>query len=162
MVNRLKESHVLVAMFVLGLKRTIASLLAATLLSSQLFASVPGLCGCLSTDAADEVESCCGGLDSRDSDAPQCCATSDEGSCRCDDECGQGASDCTCGCSKSHEKKAPNQGNNRERVGQDAVPELAGSSLHLILRDSRGFSHGLDSRRIQRISPQILLCVWQI
>lgn len=161
MLNRTKASHVLAAMFALGPKRMIASLLAATLLSSQLFASVPGICGCLGTVAGD-VESCCGGSDSQDSDVPRCCSTSDKASCRCDDECGEGASDCTCGCSKTNEEKALNQGNDRERVGQDAVADLASSSLHLILRDPRDFSHGLDFRAIHRISPQIFLCVWQI
>ena len=150
-------------MFSIGLKRMIASLLAAALLSSQLLASLPGLCGCLKPDAVDEVESCCGEPMSADSNIPQCCASTSEGnSCCCDDECDKTLSNCICGYGKSNGKETPNRGNDRLRIGYDAVSELASPSLHLILQDSCAYSRSLDSPGIHRVSPQILLCVWQI
>ena len=149
-------------MFALGLKRLFSTLLAATLLSSQLFPSMPGRCACLRSDAVDEVKSCCGRPISSDSDVPRCCASAREGdSCCCDDECGKTLTGCNCGCDKSNGDKAPNQGNDRLRIGSAAVSELASTSLHLVLQDSCANSCRLDSPSIHRLSLQILFCVWQ-
>ena len=145
------------------LQRMFSTLLAATLLSSQLFASMPGRCGCVrSSDAVDEVKSCCSRPISSDSDVPRCCASAHEGnSCCCDDECGKTLIGCNCGCGKSNGDNAPSQGNDRLRIGYAAVPELASTSLRLVLQDSCANSCRLDSPCIHRLSLQILFCVWQ-
>ena len=153
-------------MFALGLKRTIASLLATTLLSSQLIASIPGLCSCSGSFDATEKQTCCVDSHSFSAYIPKCCATEGDGnSCGCGDDCGEKSADCDCGCgSHSDEQQAPTERNhhNRIRVGEQLSFGMAGTSTHLIQQTGRTFVCPADSCGTNRISTQILFCVWQI
>ena len=144
-------------MFALGLKRTISLLLAATLLSSQLIASVPSLCGCAGSET--ESRSCCSGTNSLHDDTP----SGDNGTCCCDTQCVDELSQYDCGCSSdSNEEQAPNERDNRIRLGEDHGVAFASSAFdgaHQV--DGEGASD-LASQPRRQTSTQILHCVWQV
>lgn len=151
-------------MFALRLKRTIASLLATTLLSSQLIASIPGLCSCSGSIGANEEQICCVDSYSFGAQIPKCCATEGEGSsCGCGNDCGEKSADCGCGCSShSRDQQAPREGNNQIRAGEHLSFGLASTSTYLIQQMGCAFDRAADSCCNDRTSAQVLFCVWQI
>ena len=150
-------------MIALGLRRTIVSLLAVALLSSQLAASIPGTCGCSDSAAVSDVHSCC--VDTFESNVSNCCSNQESDSnCLCGNKCGELSKpgDCVCGCDDSDEKQAPADGKDRTRVGENATSVPVNAPWLLTHRPGHYSYNLLDSGCCDRISAQILLCVWLI
>ena len=150
-------------MFALRSKRTFASLLATALLSSQLIASLPGICSCTNFAAGIQERTCC--TDSMvDSVVSQCCASHVEGSsCCCGNDCGETSTNCDCGCSSTaNDERVPTEETNRILLEEEHCLSPVSSVTHLIQKKGCVFVYVADSCRIDRGSPQILFSVWQI
>lgn len=157
--NQFRVVFVSVFMFALLLNRTITLLLVATLLSSQLIAFVPSHCGC--ADLENESRSCCSDTSSSHADKSSCCA--DKGVCCCGPACGDPSSESACGCSaESIPEQAPNEAENRVRLGADQVATPVSSVFGATLRVNGILSNAVASQPCHQISTQILHCVWQV
>lgn len=135
-------------------QRLMTTILAAFLLSGQVFASMPGACGCCETDSAIEP-SCC-------ADQPSCGEfASPDDDCCCGDRCGEAQTSCECGCGsdsenqpvRTEESRAENESST---IACLPVGELEGQS------NKRCHPCALaDSNFVSPISLQILFCIWQ-
>ena len=146
-------------MIALRLRRMIASLLAASLLSSQLVACVPSLCECGSASAAGD-KSCCTKSHTIDSGISRCCPDADSGDlCSCGFR-GESVNDCDC--SNSNDKQPANRRNGRIQVGENDFANLAIPVLPASRARGCASSHRPSSPDVERISARTLFCVWLI
>ena len=131
-----------------SIHRTIAAWLAVLVLSGQMFASIPGVCGCSGSEQ----------------DGSSCCSTeaSDDSNCCCGDRCGVEETECGCGCSdsKSEDEKAPLEENRvSEQLVTGDLPVVV--ERVAIPRMPRCSAEHQASDLLSVASTQILFCVWQ-
>lgn len=129
--------------------KTLVALLAVLVLSGQVFASVPGICGCSGSEP--DGSSCCS--------VEEANTTSD---CCCGSLCGVEQTECGCGCSdsESDENQAPVEEN---RISEQLVAGNPSATVErlAIPRMPQWSAEKHSTISVSVASTQILYCVWQ-
>lgn len=145
----------------------ISATLAALLLFGQLWASVPGKCGCGSDEFHEAAVSCCAEKSRASNQDPKhsCCSSEAPAkSCGCGDSCGAGSTECGCGCSADEQEPVRNSSSDDvARSVKQAVSYLDNCVFAICANSSPGqLRQPASASQASRRSAQVLFCVWQI
>ena len=153
-------AHLQRSMFSIARRQSISVGLAATLLCSQLLASIAGQCGC----PMEQPANCC--VSEVAVAKPTCCSDAvDAGrSCACGTRCGK-ESQCGCGCEAPPQEQAP-----RSDGGKLPRSDEEQQFVPLVFKHAKSYAHrrtrwalGRTSSLLAGLPPsRILFCVWRI
>jgi hypothetical protein len=134
--------------------RSIAAVLSVFVLTGQMFASMPGSCGC-SNPMAEGQPSCCS-----TADTGRLPSSPDDGCCS-DDKCGLERTECCCGCTDSQGEEQPAPAQDNRVLHKSSVADMSLRIELEVTPPNASPATPVSARGHRTASAQILFCVWQ-